>query len=91
MSGEGGRAASPRTRVSESERVTIPISGFACGGGGALTAERALARLPGVIRVYVNPATEMAYVEFDPALATPDQLVGAIDGVGFRAGQVRQV
>jgi hypothetical protein len=41
--------------------------------------------------VYVNPATEMAYVEFDPELATPQQLVAALEVVGFRAGAVRTV
>lgn len=82
------------TRTAKStvkERVTIPIFGFACGGGGCLMAERALARIAGVIRVYVNPATEMAYVEFDLDLATPQQLVAALKAVGFRAGAVRRV
>ena len=73
------------------DRVTIPILGFSSGGGGALTAERALARLPGVVRAYVNPSTEMAYVEFDPTLSTARTLVVAIEGVGFEAGEVRQV
>ncbi len=82
------------TRTAKStvtERVTIPIFGFAYGGGGCLMAERALARIAGVIRVYVNPATEMAYVEFDLELATPQQLVAALEAVGFRAGAVRIV
>ena len=39
------------------QRLTIGIDGLACGG--ALSVERAIARLPGVIRVYVNPLTEM--------------------------------
>lgn len=81
----------PTTRAQTTDRVTIPVLGFSCGGGGALAAERALTRLPGVVRVYVNPATEMAYVEFDVALATPQRLVAALEGVGFRAGEVRRV
>ena len=80
-----------RAKSTATARVTIPIFGFACGGGGSLVAERALARLAGVIRVYVNPATEMAYVEFDPVLATPQQLVAALEVVGFRPGAVRTV
>ena len=83
--------ATVRAKSTATARVTIPIFGFACGGGGCLVAERALARVAGVIRVYVNPATEMAYVEFDPVLATPQQLVAALELVGFRAGAVRTV
>ena len=82
------------TRTAKStvkERVTIPISGFAFGGAGCQSAEHALARIAGVIRVYVNPDTEMAYGEFDLDLATPQQLVAALEAVGFRAGPVRTV
>ena len=49
--------------------------------------ERALARTPGVVYVYANPATEMAYIEFDPALVDADRLVKVVEQVGFRAGE----
>ncbi len=68
------------------QRVALPILGLGCGGGGSLTVERALARTPGVVRVYVNPVTEMAYVEFDAEQCSPTQLSATINGVGFRAG-----
>ena len=48
-------------------KVTAAIYGLTCGGGGALTLERALGRIPGVITVYVSPATELAYIEYDPS------------------------
>jgi copper chaperone CopZ len=51
-----------------------------------LIIERALAQTPGVVYVYVNPATEMAYVEYDPALSDPDRLVKVVEHAGFRAG-----
>jgi Cu+-exporting ATPase len=66
------------------ERVTLAIYGLTCGGGGALTVERSLARTPGVARVYVNPLTETAYVEFDPAITDSTRLVNAVQRVGFR-------
>ena len=69
------------------QRATLEIQGLGCGGGGALSAERALSRLQGVRRAYVNPATEMAYVEFDPVTVAPSDLVRAIETVGLRASQ----
>ena len=65
--------------------VTIEIVGLSCGGGGALAVERALGQEPGVTRAYVNPLTEMAYVEYDPNICGPDQLVRAIERTGFRS------
>ena len=66
-------------------RVTLPIAGLTCGGGGALSVERALQALPGVIRAYVNPATEMAYVEYAPERVTADDLVKVVEGLGYEA------
>ena len=68
-------------------RVTLPIYGLSCGGGGALTIERCLEKTPGVRRAYVNPFTEMAYVEYDQRLVGPRQLSDAIERVGFRVGE----
>ncbi len=67
-------------------RVTLEIIGLSCGGGGALTVERALARVPGVVRAYVNPATETAYVSYETTQVEPETLVAAIERVGFRSG-----
>lgn len=71
----------------KTRRVTVFIYELGCGGGGALTVERALAKVPGVVQVYVNPATETAYVEYDPAVAGVDGLIAAVESVGFRAGE----
>jgi Cu+-exporting ATPase len=71
----------------QKERVTLEIYGLGCGGGGALAIERALTRINGVAHAYVNPATETAYVQFDPALVQPADLVHAIEAAGFRAGE----
>lgn len=71
----------------KTSRVTIAIFGLGCGGGGSLTVERALTKVPGVVRAYVNPATEMAYIEFNPTECSCDQLVSAIKRTGFDAGK----
>jgi copper chaperone CopZ len=68
------------------ERVTLPIDGLTCWGGGALTIERVILRVEGVRNAYVNPATEMAYVEYDPSRCTPERLAAAIAQAGFHAG-----
>ena len=69
------------------ERVTLEIYGLGCGGGGTLAVERALARVKGVVHAYANPATETAYVQYDPTLVQPANLVCAIEAAGFRAGE----
>jgi copper chaperone CopZ len=68
------------------QRMTLPIDGLTCGGGGALSVERVIARLAGVSRVYVNPATEMAYIEFAPSRCTPADVSRAVERAGFRVG-----
>lgn len=77
----GPRATPGRTR----ERVTLPILGLGCGGGGSSTIERQLLRTPGVLWAYVNPATEMAYIEYHSGLITHDDLIDVIEELGYRS------
>ena len=65
------------------QHVTLPIYNLSCGGGGSLTLERVLVRTPGVVDAYVNPATEMAYITYDPDRCNPEQLGAAIKRAGF--------
>ncbi len=76
-----------RNRAVKKTRITLSIVNLRCGG--ALTIERALIRTPGVVHVYVNPAIEMSYIEYDPSLTDSDLLVAAIERTGFRAGVPR--
>jgi copper chaperone CopZ len=71
----------------EVERVTLPIYGLTCWGGGVLTIERVILKVEGVRNAYVNAATEMAYVEYDPSQCKPEQLTAAIEQSGFHAGE----
>ncbi len=68
-------------------QLRIPVYDLGCGGAGATTIERALARAPGVLRVYANPATETAYIDFDPARTDPRRLARVIEEAGYRPGR----
>jgi copper chaperone CopZ len=67
--------------------LRIPIDGLGCAGSGAAAVERELAATEGVLHVYVNPATETAYVDFDPAETDALSLSKAIEKAGYRAGR----
>lgn len=67
----------------DTHRITLAIDGLTCGGGGALEVERALARIPGVVQVYVNPLTERAYLTCDRDVSLTD-LQAAVRRLGFR-------
>lgn len=64
-------------------RTALPVSLHACSGGDGITVVGILFRVNGVQTVYLNPATEMAYVEFDPALTSPPALFEIIKQAGF--------
>ncbi len=68
-------------------RVRIAVEGLGCGGTGASTIERVLAATDGVLRVYVNPATETAYVDYDAAETDPWTLARAVERAGYRPGR----
>lgn len=69
----------------KTQRITIPIYDLSCNG--VLIVEHALAQTTGVLHVYINSATEMIYIVYDPAQSDPDHLVEAVEHVGFRAGR----
>jgi P-type Cu+ transporter len=64
-------------------RTSLPVIGLGCQGGGALGLEKALGKLPGVQRVYVNSATEMAYVEYEPETTGLEEIMAAIRSEGY--------
>ena len=66
--------------------VRIPVFGLTCGAGDMSTVERALLRTPGVFEAYGNPATEAAYVTYDPATVTIAELRRSIERAGYTAG-----
>jgi Cu+-exporting ATPase len=65
------------------EQIELPIVGMTCASC-ANRIERKLNKLDGV-SASVNYATERATVEFDAAAVEPDQLVEAVEAVGYQA------
>jgi Cu+-exporting ATPase len=65
------------------DRLELPIEGMTCSSCAGRV-EKSLNRLDGV-EATVNFATERATVEFDPERVEPEQLVGAVEEVGYVA------
>lgn len=90
MTGTSGRGAQggESGRRAGTVRLTLEIYGLeSAGEDAALAIERALGQQSGVVQARVNPATEMAYVRYDPARATVARLVEAVALAGFGAGE----
>lgn len=68
-------------------RTTIPLLPLGCGGSGRTLIERALLAVPGVLQAYVNPVTEMAYVEYDPTQCAQTQILAAVARTGFELSE----
>ncbi|HEX3041174.1 MAG TPA: heavy metal translocating P-type ATPase [Solirubrobacterales bacterium] len=65
------------------ERLELPIEGMTCSSCAGRV-EKSLNKLEGV-EATVNFATERATVEFDPERVAPEQLLGAVEEVGYSA------
>jgi copper chaperone CopZ len=72
-----------------SREISFAIQSMTCANC-AITIERALARLDGVIAARVNYASERATITFDPARVSAEQIVRAVKQNGFGA-QTRRV
>lgn len=64
--------------------TTVMLEDAGCVGGSAHVIEKALTDVPGVVRAYVNPATEAAYVEYDSEQCGEKDLEAAIESVGVQ-------
>src|SRR6266852_5382571 len=72
------------TRTEETrERIDLQLEGMTCASCAARI-ERKLNKLEGV-RASVNFATEQAAVEFDPARARLEELLAAVESIGYHA------
>jgi P-type Cu+ transporter len=67
---------------------TLALDGMTCASCAARI-ERSLNKLDGV-EATVNFATETATVHFDPALVEPEQLIGAVERIGYHAAPAHE-
>ena len=65
------------------QHTTVPLQSIGCGSTGRAVVERSLRELPGVLEASVNPITEMAYVEFDPAQCSEEEAAAAVRATGY--------
>ncbi len=63
-------------------KVTLEITGMTCASCSARI-EKNLAKMPGVIHVAVNLATEKATVEYDPAAVDREEMVEVVEDLGY--------
>ncbi len=74
---------SQAVKSAQEERLELPIEGMTCSSCAGRV-EKSLNRLDGV-EATVNFATERATVSFDPARVAPEDLLGAVEDVGYEA------
>jgi copper chaperone CopZ len=67
----------------KTERATIAISGLGVGRRDAIAIERTVPRARGAGRVVVSPRTEVTYVEYDPDVIGPADLVRIVEELGL--------
>jgi Cu+-exporting ATPase len=74
-------------KTSEKEqlkRIDIPVTGMSCASC-VRRVERALSKQEGVTEASVNFAAEKASVTYEPTTTSPDELIWAIQDVGYGA------
>lgn len=63
--------------------MTVMLENGAWPSNSPHTVEKALGQVPGVLRAYVNPITEAAYVEYDANRCSEADLTGAVESAGI--------
>lgn len=70
--------------------VVMPVEGMSCVACAARV-KKGLKEIDGVADVEVNLAERNARVRFAPSKLSPNRLVAAVNGLGYRAGAPREV
>ena len=78
----------PSTRP-DRRKIRARIGGLHCSLCTG-TIEKALGRMPGVDKVAVSLTHEQALVEYDPAVARPEQLLQTLRDIGYTISDPRK-
>jgi Cu+-exporting ATPase len=70
--------------TSTTDGIRLDIEGMTCAAC-VRRVEKALEKVEGVASASVNLATERATVDYDPAVASPEAMVAAVEGAGYKA------
>ncbi len=79
-----GNAPAVTAGAAES-KVIIPVDGLTCASC-SLAVRRALKKMDGVRHVEPGPQENEALITYDASKVKPEQLVEAINSLGFKAG-----
>lgn len=85
-----GRTTPVSNPAGHTRAVTIPVEGMTCAACAARV-KQALASMDGVSEVEVSLAERTARVRFDPSRRSPDELVAAIEGLGYPAAAAKEL
>lgn len=79
------RAAPTADQGAHMKTVVIPVEGMSCAACVARI-KKTLTSIDGVGEIEVSLGERSARIHFDPSRLSPDRLVAAINGLGYRAG-----
>ena len=79
-----GRASAGSAAVASSATTTLRVEGMTCPSC-KVAVRTALSKLDGVKNAKVDVANKSATVEYDPSKVTPQQLVDAVNRLGYQA------
>ncbi|MDR1532780.1 MAG: cation transporter [Clostridiales bacterium] len=68
------------------EKLILTVDGMSCGHC-EIAVQDAVRKLPGIKKAKASRRKKQAQVEYDPALATPEQIVQAIADTGYTVVQ----
>ncbi|MDO8515013.1 MAG: heavy metal translocating P-type ATPase [bacterium] len=71
-------------KIEGTQKINLSLYGMHCSSCAALI-ERAIKKVPGVAAANVNFAAEKAIVTFDPATASQEDLIKAVEKAGYKA------
>lgn len=83
----GGKPGYPAAGAPETATARFRIDGLTCAAEATRLAHR-LRGMAGIISVNVNPINEIAYIAFEPRLASRERILTRIHAEGFGASDL---